>query len=155
MTTTAPVKAVIVDYTAVRDLTLEQLARRNAELTKELRQNISLLRLKKHELMNERQLNSFQKIISLERRVFAFRMIFPSNGNKIELINGVYDLIKDLCRVQLIKQFTINEYLYVKTKSNIILGEPTYMLSNGVKLEQVDPKYLFSLQTPLSTSPSK
>jgi hypothetical protein len=126
--------------------TVEQLAAENAILKAKLIANIRALREKKKILKDEKKFKQFENYINMPRRVFAFKVIYPG-GFKVDLANEVCFYLKQLFgNVKVIKQFMINEYVYVKIKSNVVLSRFEYACPNNISLIQIDPKLILKYQ---------
>ena len=127
------------DSRSIEDIVLE-----NTQLRDKLRDNMKILVQKKKILKSEKQVKTFLMAIKMPRKVFAFKILFKDGKGSVNAVNEACVFLKNIIGCPIVKQFCINEFIYLKVKYNKVLPEATYTLCDGVELVQVEPRSIFT-----------
>lgn len=130
---------------SIRDKTIAELAAENVILKAKLQANLAVLKDKKRIMRNDKRLEIFENKLMLSRKVFAFRVIFKLGKPNMDVMNRIYSFLKKITKDVIIKQFQVNDYVYIKVKHNVLLEEKVYNDEDGeFELIQIDPRYIFT-----------
>ena len=124
---------------------LEELAKENKELLDKIRQNAILLHMKKINEKHDKEEKKMSELLKKARKTFAFHAISNSPIDFIKVQKFIEEFWKKLGK-NISKFIVINNFVYIKSKENLIISDREMGIDGTVTLEQINPKDIIKVQ---------
>lgn len=126
--------------------TLDEIAQEIGRLKDSLKYNHMCLLNKKKEMDEIKKSDKWNKTKIKPRKTFAFRINCDIINNDIQKF--AYEILTKALSTDDFKQWTIiNNFIYIKTKTNKNLTMDNLQLPNGMIMEQIDPDCIIKRAT--------
>jgi len=125
--------------------TIEEISSENKKLLDKIKHNSIILHMKKTLDKSEKEKQKMKELLEKPRKTFAFHIISKDKPNLEEIHKFTYEFWKKLGK-NILKYIILNDFIYIKSKENIIISQSEMGISETCTLSQVNPKDIIKLQ---------
>ena len=125
--------------------TIEEISTENKQLLDKIKKNSIVLHIKKLNEKAEKEKEKMEKTLPKARKTFAFHIISKDTVNMENIKKFCEEFWKKLGK-NIAKFIMINNFIYIKSKENVVITDRELGITDSCKLVQVYPKDIIKLQ---------
>ena len=124
---------------------IEEISQENKILFDKIRKNSIILHMKKINEKHEKEEKKMEELLPKSRKTFAFHVISKDKINFEEIHRFIEEFWKKMGK-NISKFIVLNQFIYIKSKENIIIADREMGITPTCKLEQINPKDIIKVQ---------
>lgn len=129
----------------IENRNLDDIIKENRELIAKLKQNSIAMHIMKINEKHEKDKKKLEELLIKPRKNFAFHVI-EQEKTDLSIIKNYIEKIWEKTGKNITKFIMLNNFIYIKSKENIIISDTHLGITDKCYLEQVNPKDIIKLQ---------